>query len=349
MKTLNRFFKLNLLALTACTLLVLNSCKKDDGEPTQPSASGYGSGVFILNEGGFLKGNASIDFYNRADGKLSQSIFNAKNSRPLGDIMQSMYKANGKYYLVVNNSAKIEVVKTDDFSSVATISNLGSPRFMLSPSASNGTKAYVTDLFSGTIHVLNLSNNTETKTIPLAGWSEHMVEANGNVYVNNWTNKMVYVIDPTADAVKDSVALTDYPNGLVVDANKKVWVLVDSTATTPAKLVRINPANNSIEGSIDFATGKTASKLAINSAGDKLYYVDGAGLFEVAITATTLPATAKKTGNFYGLGVDPADGSVFLGDALDFNQKGNVTRIKTDGSESTFKVGIVPGGFFFSN
>lgn len=348
MRNLNQIFKFNLLALVALSVVVLSSCKDEGGDPIEPTPSTY-QGAFILNEGGFLKGNASIDFYSRGEAKLTQNLFSNINSRPLGDIFQSMYKVNNNYYLVVNNSSKIEVVNTETFKSVGTISNLGSPRFMLVPSASNGTKAYVTDLFNNVIHVISLTSNTQTKTINLNGWSENLVEAGGNVYVNNWSNKKVYVIDPVADAVKDSVELTDYPNGIVVDANKKVWVLVDSTATTPAKLVRINPANNNIEGSIDFATGETASKLAINGAGDKLYYLNNTGVFEVAISATVLPTTPKKTGNFYGLGVDPTDGSVYLGDAIDFNQNGTVTRIKADGSETTFKVGIVPGGFFFNN
>lgn len=348
MRNLNQIFKFNLLALVALSVVVLSSCKDEGGDPIEPTPSTY-QGAFILNEGGFLKGNASIDFYSRGEAKLTQNLFSNINSRPLGDIFQSMYKVNNNYYLVVNNSSKIEVVNTETFKSVGTISNLGSPRFMLVPSASNGTKAYVTDLFNNVIHVISLTSNTQTKTINLNGWSENLVEAGGNVYVNNWSNKKVYVIDPSADAVKDSVELTDYPNGIVVDANKKVWVLVDSTATTPAKLVRINPSTNTIEGSIDFAAGETASKLAINGAGDKLYYLNNTGVFEVAMSANTLPTTAKKAGSFYGLGIDPIDGSIYLGDAIDFNQNGTVTRIKADGSETTFKVGIVPGGFFFNN
>ena len=349
MKNLNQIFKFNLLALVALSVLVLSSCKKDEDNTNQPTTSSTYQGAFILNEGGFLKGNASIDFYSRGDAKLTQNLFSNINSRPLGDIFQSMYKANNNFYLIVNNSSKIEVVNAETFKSAGTISNLGSPRFMLVPSVSNETKAYVTDLFNNVIHVINLTSHTQTKTIDLNGWSENMVEAGGNVYVNNWSNKKVYVIDPVADAVKDSVELTDYPNGIVVDANKKVWVLVDSTATTPAKLVRINPSTNTIEGSIDFAAGETASKLAINGAGDKLYYLNNTGVFEVAISANTLPTTAKKAGSFYGLGIDPIDGSIYLGDAIDFNQNGTVTRIKTDGGETTFKVGIVPGGFFFNN
>ncbi len=345
MKNLNKSLIFTVLAFFAFSIVFLNSCILDDDDEIPPSAY---AGVFIINEGSFNKGNSSVSFYNPSGSALTENLFTKVNSRPLGDIFQSMAKVGDNFYLVVNNSSKIEVVNATDFKSVATISGLGSPRFFLSPSSSNGTKAYVTDLFNNQIHVLDLKTNTKIKSISLGGWSEHMVEAGGNVYANNWTNKKVYVIDPTADVVKDSIVLSAAPNGIVIDANKKIWILLDTSGNQKAKLIRINPANNTIEVTVEFSAGGYGAKLAINGAGDKLYFTNSNGLYEMDITATTVPATPKKAGNFYSLGVDPIDGTIYLGDALDFNQKGNITRINGDGSETAFKAGIIPGNFFFN-
>jgi YVTN family beta-propeller protein len=346
MKNLNKLFNFGMVLLMVASVLFLNSCKKDDDNNNNtPTNTNNYKGIFVLNEGGFLKGNASID-YTSTDGTTTESIFSKVNSHPLGDIMQSMAKVGDKFYLVVNNSQKIEVVNTSDFKSVATIDGLASPRFMQVISGSS--KAYVTDLFAGEIHIINTSSNTKTGSISLGGWSENMVEVGNEVYVNNWSNKKVYKINTGTDAVTDSIVLTGAPNGLVKDKNNKLWVLVDSTGTNKAKLMRINPSNNNIEATIEFNDTLSASKLAINGNGDKLYYISSYGVYEMDITATTMPIMPKKSGYFYGLGIDPADGSIYVTDALDFNQKGVVFRIKTDGTESNFKAGIAPNGFFFN-
>lgn len=348
MKNLNKFLSFNVLALFAFSVLFLNSCKEPDNDdnPTPSTPAAY-DGVFIINEGGFQKGNASIDFYNPAEGKTTKGLFNNVNNRPLGDILQSMAKVGDNFYLVVNNSSKIEVVNTKDFKSVATISNLGSPRYLLSPSSSNGAKAYVTDLFGGIIHVLDLKGNTKTKSITLSGWSEEMVEANNHVYINNSGNKKVFVLDPTTDAIKDSIMLTATANGIVKDKNNNIWLLLDTTGGQKGKLARVNTTTNAIETTIDVGDIGYSSDLAINGAGDKLYYTKAEGLYEMDITATTAPTAVKKAGNFYSIGID-TDGTIYLGDALDFNQDGTVTVIKPNGTESTFKSGINPGRFFFN-
>jgi DNA-binding beta-propeller fold protein YncE len=345
MKKLNKLVKLGFVLLMVATVLFLNSCKKDDDNNNVPTNSNNYKGIFVLNEGGFQKGNASVD-YRGIDSTITESIFSKVNSRPLGDIMQSMTKVGDKFYLIVNNSQKIEVVNTADFKSVATIEGLASPRFLQTVSGSS--KAYVTDLFAGEIHIINLSSNTKTGSIAIGGWSENMVEVGNEVYVNNWSNKKIYEINTGNDAVTDSIALTGAPNGLVKDKNGKLWVLVDSTGTNKAKLMRINPSNNNVEATIEFDATQSASKLAINGTGDKLYYINSVGVYEMDITATALPTTTKKSGYFYGLGIDPADGSIYVSDALDFNQKGIVFRIKADGTESNFKAGIAPNGFFFN-
>ncbi len=349
MKNLNKLLSFKVLVLFAFSVLFLNSCKEPDNDDNPaPSTPAAYDGVFIINEGGFNKGNASVDFYNPTDGKTSKGLFNSVNNRPLGDILQSMTKIGDNFYLVVNNSSKVEVVSATDFKSIATISNLGSPRFLLSPSSSNGAKAYVTDLFGGVIHVLDLKGNTKTKSITLSGWSEEMVEANNNVYVNNSGNKKVFVLDPSTDAIKDSIVLTATPNGIVKDKNNKIWLLLDTTGGQKGKLARVNTTTNTIEASVDVGDIGYSSDLTINGSGDKLYYTKADGLYEMDITATTAPTAVKKAGNFYSIGINPDNGAIYLGDALDFNQDGTITIIKKDGTESTFKAGINPGRFFFN-
>ncbi len=57
---------------------------------------------------------------------------------------------------------------------------------------------------------------------------------------------------------------------------------------------------------------------------------------------------APAIGGFYGLGIDPYTGDIYLGDAIDQVQRGIVYRYKSDGTViDTFKTGINPGFFCF--
>ena len=82
-----------------------------------------------------------------------------------------------------------------------------------------------------------------------------------------------------------------------------------------------------------------------------LYFLDN-GVYRMPITATALPASPfiPSIGrNFYGLGVDPNEGSIYVADAVDYVQRGVVYRYGSDGAErANFLAGIVPGGFCFN-
>jgi len=166
---------------------------------------------------------------------------------------------------------------------------------------------------------------------------------------SSWGPNKLYVLNATTDVVADSIILTDFATSIEKDADNKLWVFVDSTAANPAKALRINPDNHTIEQTLDFAVGKSPIKSAISGNGRKIYYTTSDGLFSFDITATSLPAAPIKSGFFYGLGVDPSEGSVYISDALDFNQKGVVYRFTSSGDTLNFKAGIIPGGFFFNN
>jgi hypothetical protein len=64
------------------------------------------------------------------DGSVIPDIFREVNHRPLGDVAQSITKINGKYFVTLDNSKKIEVIDPETFGSVGTIlyTQAGFPR-----------------------------------------------------------------------------------------------------------------------------------------------------------------------------------------------------------------------------
>ena len=193
--------------LFSSLILFFVSCKKDtpaDSTSTSGFNASSSTGVYISNEGQFNNSNASLTYYSGSGNTSTTDVYNQVNNATLGDIAQSLAKINNKLFIVVNNSSKIEVTDLITLKKIATITGLTSPRYLLPVTAN---KAYVSDLNSDTVSIINLSSYTVTGTIPIAGSSEQMVSYNGKVYVTNLSTSYLYVIDATTDIVTDSILI----------------------------------------------------------------------------------------------------------------------------------------------
>jgi YVTN family beta-propeller protein len=271
------------------------------------------------------------------------------NSLSLGDICQSMKLINGKLYLVVNNSGKIEICDPVSLKRLNTISGLTSPRYIV---PAGNIKAYVTDTYSNHVSIINLSTNTVSGSIALNGWTEQMLLLNNKLYITNESSDYLYVVDVASDLLADSIRISKGANSISNDANGKIWVLCggDYYQTYTAALYRIEPATKQIETGIAFASTENPSRLCMNASKDTIYFLNN-GVWRMNLTDNTLPASAfieSSGNNFYALGIDPLKNEIYVSDAIDFVQRGKIYRYKADGSEiDNFLAGIIPGDFLF--
>ena len=361
MNSAKKWLVISSLVFTA----VLIGCKKEDPKSEENNnntiTGTYDQGVFVICEGPFGSGTGTVSFYNRSTQAVSNDIFQTVNSIPLGNIVQSMNIHNGKGYIVVNNSGKVEVVNASDFKSSASITGLDKPRYFL---GIDNSKGYVTQWGAtgadGSVKVINLSSNTVSSTINTGKGAENMVKVNSSVYVTckgGYDNdSIVTVINTGTDAVSATINVGPNPSGIQVDANGKVWVLCggewNSTFTALLKtgrLVRINPSTNTIEQTFTFASATSSpSNLTINAAKNKLYYTYSGSVYAQDISAPSLSNTGFIGRSFYGLGVDPSNDYIFGSDAGNFTSNGYVIRFNASGAKvDSFKVGIIPGNFYF--
>ncbi|NVO02354.1 MAG: hypothetical protein HXX09_06585 [Bacteroidetes bacterium] len=337
------------------------SCKKDQPlVPPTPSVDAYATGVFITNEGPFMNGTGTVSFYNRSTGSVENDIFQTINNRPLGNIVQSIEVYNGKAYICVNNSGKVEIVEASTFVSSGVISGLNYPRHFIGISSSKG---YISQ-WGKKIAVVNLSDNTIIKTIQTNHYSDNMLLFDNKVFVLNSkgfsSDSTLTIIDAQTDLIIDTKTIGINPSSLVIDKNNKIWILCSGKgvngfpAGTDSKgsLVCFNPATMTIENSFSFSsTTLHPEKLVINNANDQLFYNYNNGVFQFDISSTTLntnPFVNNK--NFYGLGFDPLSGYLFGADSKDYIQSGWIYRYNSQIPNSvidSFKVGVIPGDFFF--
>jgi len=320
----------------------------------------YEHGAFIINEGNYSWGNASVTYIDGTTDSVYQDIFKTANNRGLGDVAQSMKVMGDKGFIIVNNSNRIEVVSLKDFKTLATISGFNSPRYI---EFVDSGKAYVTNM-KRNISVVDLNSLTIVKNIPTPYWTEGLLKYGDYMYVTcigsfNETSAnrkaQMYIVDTRTDLIVDSVMMGKEPVSITVDRKDKIWVLCTGGYDNfePPTLKRVDPAQRIVEKSFDFPSQQgVPSRLCMNPTHDTLYYLYN-GVYQMPASAASLPTKAliPSAGRlFYGLAVHPKTGQVYVSDAIDYVQSGNVYKCSQSGGTllHTYKAGRIPGSFCFT-
>lgn len=339
------------LVISSLAILLFACSKNEDATPTGK----YSSGVFIVNEGQFQTGTGTVSFFNR-DKTVENDIFQTVNSRPLGNILQSMEVHNDKAYLVVNNAKKVEVVQAWDFKEVGTIQGLEMPRYFI---GIDDKKGYVSQWgvggVDGSVKVIDLQTNMVIKTIAVGKGAEKMLKVDNKVFVSCnggfASENKVFVIDTQKDEVSATIITPEKPNGMVIDSNRKIWVLTTGANNGKSSLIRINTNSNSIELELPFDKMNYSSQtLTIDSDNANLYFIYDSKLYLQPINATTLQLSLVMNRYFYGLGFDPFNKYLYCADAGSFNANGKILRYEPSSKSvrDSLNVGIIPAKFYFS-
>ncbi len=324
--------------------LGLAACSEEEPEgPIIPPSSTYR--LLIGNEGGFTFGNASLDAYDPEEESYSTAVFQAANDRPLGDVLQDVSLIDGRLYLVVNNSNRVEVVDTSDFSLIGSITGLTSPRYILQATKE---KLYVTDFLANEIHIIDPVPFRKTGAIPLQGWTEELIKVGEEVFVTNRFSSFLYIIDIQTDVLVDSIQVAYGPGAIIQDAEGMLWVYCagDPVTNEDGGLFRIEPSSRRIEKQFTLPVDAGLfPRLALDSEKDTLFFLLN-GVYELDIRTTQLPIDPHISAsgkNFYGLDFDTRSNSLLVADAKDFQQKGDVLFFDRSGRNiRRLQAGIIP-------
>ena len=344
--------------LTIVCFLFFFSCKKES-YPVGPPIS-YGAKVFVVCEGSLGNGNAQLDLYDALKDSCYQNAFEQVNGFPLGDVFQSMNFIDGKYFLCINNSDKIQVMDTL-LHSITTI-GIAKPRYIV-PVANN--KAFVSSLFGNDVYVMNTSSFQIEDTIQLPFKnSEGMLVVDNDVWVCAWdtANESLYKINAITHLVEDSFSIgVSAPQEIILDNENKAWVLSGNvTKGKSAALSRVDLATKQVLQTYSFPSTADVIKPVFNNAKDTLYFIEvnykggtnNNGIYRMNIHDNQLPTQAfipaLPNQYFWALGISPWNGDVYVGDPKGFIQKGSVTIYGTDGlAKKKFACGVGPGHFYF--
>jgi DNA-binding beta-propeller fold protein YncE len=328
-------------------------CKKDAYGPqqeitgnssnNQPTVNTTNARLIICNEGNFNWGNASLSVYYPHNNLIENNVFSSVNNKPLGDVAQSTTVVGNKLYIIVNNSNKIEVIDKNTYQSLATITGFNSPRYMVT----FGSKGYVSDLYQNAIYVVDLNSNQITGQIPVNGWCEHLLKWGDTLLIEAINDQSIYFLNTTNNQIFDTLNFSsEMPSGMVLDNNNKLWILFSGgTVNQIPSLYRINLTNRSIEKQLMFFPNSNPKYLVSPNRQD-LYFLHN-GIKKMHINDSTLPSNVlipESNHLFYSLTVDSISGDIYVSDAKDYVQQGQILRYNSNYTlVDSFMVGIIPG------
>jgi len=347
-----------LILLFCCWLA---ACVKDRPAPRNTATPGATGNIYIVCEGNFGSGDASLYAYQPKQDSVFGDLYKAVNGKALGDVFQSMWRIGDKLFLCVNNSDKVVVLHAGDWSIAANIS-IRKPRYILQVSP---TRAYVSTLYSNKVFVIDPATMQLVDSFALPGKNpEGMMLLGGNALISAWdtSGKNIYLVDAGADTVLRTFTVAGYaPQETVVDKEQMLWVLGGNQPQGKvATLTRIDPSTGSILASYTFPADADALRPVFNATKDTLYFIEANyngrtnnnGIYRMSIHDAGLPSVpfipALKFQYFWALGIDPSTGLIYAGDPKGFVQKGMVYIHQPNGARiDSFYVGLGPGHFYF--
>jgi hypothetical protein len=356
---INTKMKKSLLLLF--TVLFLTSCVEQDNPPEPLFGFSKGEGFFILNEGGFTKGNASVSYKFEGQDSIIYDLYATVQGEKLGDVLQSAVLHEGQLYLVVNNSAYIKVVDVQTFEEKGEIRGFSSPRYM---QLINESEAYVSDQYANKIWKVDLNDLSITDSIEVSGWTEEMVLVDNRVYVTSPSvygqeaSKHVYVIDTDKDELVESLEVGNNPVNIIAD--DRGWIHVFNQGdpfgdpVVKPSFFSFNSANHEESRLKNIPNLPVAyhSKMRLSPDQESIYLLYG-GLYEVdnldiGLSYTSIPLIEAEGRSLYGLEVHPSTGNLFISDVLDYNQNGSFYEYQTNAIEvDDFSAGIIPNGIIW--
>ncbi len=347
----------------AAVAIMMAACGHDNPEPSDVLV---GKGVFVLNEGTFTYANASLTWYDPEADTVANNLFYRVNGSPIGDVGESLCLLNGYLYIVVNSSNYIYKVNAGsiycDTLQPYILTDFYSPRHMW-PVAPN--KAYVSDLEGSGLWIIDPVTMTHTGSVEMGKPTENIVQVGNELYVNNWSNfymntvenNTVQVVDINSDTKVAEIEVGKEPNSLVVDKNGKVWTLCSGgyDGMHMPVLCCIDPMTKQVVKRFEFPAGYPTcypGYLNINKTGETLYFINK-DVYSMSIDSDALPTTpfitAEEGVMFYNMKVNPENGEIYVTDAKNYTQNGQVFRYTSDGVKlSVFSAGICPSSILFN-
>ncbi|HIP47702.1 MAG TPA: hypothetical protein EYG92_01905 [Lutibacter sp.] len=332
---------IKLLSTLFLTILLFSSCVEK--EEIEEPLGDYEHGFFVLNEGNWGSGNASITYLSEDYSTLETEVYKTVNIESLGDVAQDVLFHNEKAYIVMNGSDKVVVVNryTMEHLSVIEGSEIKNPSFMI---MYNG-KGYLSnwgigsDASDDTIVVIDLASDTIVNTIPVGFVPNRLAVVNDKLYVElqGWypnNDSQVEVIDLITNVSIKTIEVGNYPHSLMT-YNDKVYVLSNN------HIIEINTSNDTISRTL--TGGDTDYFNYLTNNGDDLYYSLNNNIYKWNIGEISLPNVEDIELGISIYGMKVYNGFLYVNHYADWQTGESLMNIYDTSTKNLIKEGISTG------
>lgn len=354
--------------LIGCAVASMTTSCSDDPDDNKKDEPKSYSALYVLDEGGFGAGNASLDAYDLHTGTFTQDVYSSATGKRLGDTGSDLQYHNGCLFAVMNGSGKVIVTDVYMQSSVAEIS-IESPRKI----CFNGDKAYVSSFTGGengkgSVKEIDLNTYTVTKNIPVSYEPEGVAVHENRLYV---ANSCGYHLTLTDDSYISVIALSDYSElphidlhvvnleNILFDSKGHLWVSSRGNySDVPSRLYRIDRSAGNVYNDV-YTYNMPCSNMTATpgrlyfyaSVWDNSQYKNintfrSINLNTLDVETSSYISTDAAAGiqNPYGLAVDRFTGDIFISDACDYTNGGKLFCFDKNGAlKHEFTTGVNPG------
>ncbi len=350
--------KRNVCAAAALWFSVLLGC--DNATDPEPVLTGP-NGVFILNEGAFRAGNAELSFLDDETGTVTGNLYaSANNGQTLGDVANAMAMFEGRLFIAVNNSLRIDVIDATSHQSYGRIALPGLPRQIV---VANERKAYVT-MQDSTVAIIDPGTFSYVRSITTGPIPDGIIRAGGRIFVLNsgfGSGSSITVMDEASDSIIATIGTPMGPTHAAMAGDGRFLVVCtgfsdwsDPTNDTHGAVLLIDAAALAIIDSLTIEGHP--GKLAVDASGT--VFLLGPGQFPATPvwkleTSPSLRVISQSfiDGSFYGIGIHEERQEIMLADAGSFVTNGRVLIYDDSGTlrrTLTSGIGIAPASFLIT-
>lgn len=327
------------------TLLLLIGCNKDEIGPQYSNGTNKtegAPGIWILNEGNWTWGNASISFYDTQRKQMSNLVYKSRQNTPLGDVLQSMFFKEDHRFLVLNNSHQIKMC-TNEMQVLKQFEGFNSPRYMEHLS---GSDYIVTSIDGKQIYKLNTETQDVSTFLTVPDWTEKILRFDDFFMVEHKSfsdvkpeDQQLLKIDFNGSVMKTLDIGAPHSELTKMESSKFCFISQQETGTT----LWISDTEFTNQ---TFNIPEPVTQIAYSS---NTIYLAGQHLWSFNINTsefTNLRTLKNKT--VYGLS-SSEDGYVYLCDAKDYVSSGDflIYSTSTNTLIDSVTTSIIPSEIYF--
>ena len=161
-----------------------------------------------------VNNNSNVNFQKVLDGKsIEKKSVIAEiivGSHPFG---ARLNPSETSLYVTNVQSNDVSIVDVADFSSTLRV-KVGKKPYSIAFSK-DGLKAYVTNQYSDSVSVIDTTSNEVTNTLSVGGFPEGIEVHNNNIYVVNWMDEEMQIVNENNVAVERLLPLGSNPRNFV--------------------------------------------------------------------------------------------------------------------------------------